>query len=130
MTTMEQVVVQLEQELFALKAQVAARVQIAAASLEWSTEEMTEMSTEFIDREFLPIRTNQERGAQDLEFIVQQMHTRPTDFANHDTALVALTSYEANDIVANSRNTLGDAATTAEEARFHSRRTEEKPSSS
>ena len=31
------------------------------------------------------------------------MHTRPTDFANHDTALVALTSYEANDIAASSR---------------------------
>ena len=64
MTTMEQVDLQLQQEPFALKAQVAARFQIAAASLEWSTEQMTEISTEFIDREFLPIRTNQERGAQ------------------------------------------------------------------
>ena len=90
MTTMEQVVVRLQQEPVALKAQVAARVQIAAA---------TEISTEFIDREFLPIRTNQE----DLEFILQQVHTRPTDFANHGTALVALTSYEANDIAASSR---------------------------
>ena len=31
-TTMEQVVIQLQQELFTLKAQVAARVQIAAAT--------------------------------------------------------------------------------------------------
>ena len=32
MTTMEQVVIQLQEELFTLKAQVAARVQIAAAT--------------------------------------------------------------------------------------------------
>ena len=78
-TKMEQVVAQLQQELFALDAQVAARVQIAAAALEWSAEQMTEISTEFIDRELLPIKTNQERGAQDLEFILQQMHTVLTD---------------------------------------------------
>ena len=45
-TKMEQVVAQLQQELFALKAQVAARVQIAAA-LEWSAEQMTEISKRF-----------------------------------------------------------------------------------
>ena len=54
---------------------------------------MTEIWTEFIDREFQPIRTNQERGAQDLEFILQQMHTVLTD----------LMIDEANDSVANSR---------------------------
>ena len=45
-TTMEQMVIQLQQELFTLNAQVAARLQIAAAALEWSAEQMTEISTE------------------------------------------------------------------------------------
>ena len=58
-----------------------------------AAEQTTEISTQFIDREFLPIMTNQERGVQNLEFILQQMHTMLTD----------LTSGEANDIVANSR---------------------------
>ena len=49
--------------------------------------------TELINRAFLPTSTNQERGAQNLEFVLQQVHT----------SLMALTSYEANDIVANSR---------------------------
>ena len=35
--------------------------------LEWPAEQTTEISTEFIDREFLPIRTNQERGVHNLE---------------------------------------------------------------
>ena len=61
--------------------------------LEWAAEQTTEISTEFIDREFQPIMTNQERGVPNLEFILQQMHTMLTD----------LTSVEANDIVANSR---------------------------
>ena len=61
--------------------------------LEWAAEQTTEISTEFIDREFLPTATNQERGVQNLEFVLQQMHM----------VLVALTSYEANDSVANSR---------------------------
>ena len=61
--------------------------------LEWAAEQTTEITTELINREFLLTATNQERGAQNLEFVLQQMHT----------ALVALTSYEANDIVANSR---------------------------
>ena len=58
--------------------------------LEWVAEQTTEITTELINREFLPTATNQERGVQNLEFVLQQMHT-------------ALTSYEANDIVANSR---------------------------
>ena len=62
-------------------------------ALEWSAEQMTEISTEVIDREFLPIRTNQERGAQGLEFILQQMHNVLTD----------ITIGEAKDIVANSQ---------------------------
>ena len=88
--------------------------------LEWSAEQTKEISTEFIDREFLPIMTNQERGVQNLEFILEQMHTVLTD----------LTSGEANDIVANSRkNPLGGVATTAEEIPSYNRREEEKPSS-
>ena len=61
--------------------------------LEWAAEQTMEISTEFIDREFLPTAANQERGVQNLEFVLQQMHM----------ALMALTSGEANDIVANSR---------------------------
>ena len=148
---MKQVATQLQQELFALRAQVASQVQTAEAAqainnlataqvrkgtpslidvkglgcpkefsgkeediqhwskkteaffagvikesevmLEWAAEQTTEITTELINREFLPTATNQERGAQNLEFVLQQMHT----------ALMALTSYEANDIVANSR---------------------------
>ena len=149
-TTMEQVVTQLQQQLFSLRAQVASQVQIAEAvqainnlataqvlkdtpslidvkglgrpkefsgkeedfqqwskktdaffagvikesemMLEWAAEQTTEISTELINREFLPTATNQERLVQSLEFVLQQMHT----------TLVALTSYEANDTVANS----------------------------
>ena len=65
----------------------------AEMMLEWAAEQTTEILTEFIDREFLPTATNQERGVQNLEFVLQQMHTMLTD----------LTSGEANDIVANSR---------------------------
>ena len=60
--------------------------------LEWAAEQTMEIATE-LNREFLPTATNQERGVQNLEFVLQQMHT----------ALMALTSCEANDIVANSR---------------------------
>ena len=61
--------------------------------LEWSAEQTKEISTELINREFLATATNQERGVQNLEFVLQQMHT----------TLMALLSYETNDIVANSR---------------------------
>ena len=54
--------------------------------LEWAAEQPTA-----IDLEFLPTDTNEDRGVQNLEFVLQQMHT----------ALMALTSCEANDIVAN-----------------------------
>ena len=63
---------------------IAARGQMAAAALEWSAE-------------FPLIRTNQERGVQNLGLIPQQTHSMLTDH----------TSGEANDIVANLRkNTL------------------------
>ena len=52
-----------------------------------------EITTEHIDLEFLPISTDVERGVRNLEFVLQQIHA----------ALMALTSYEADDIVANSR---------------------------
>ena len=87
---------------------------------EWAAEKTTEITTVFINRESLPIMTNQERGVQKLEFILQQMHT----------VLADLTSGEANDIVANSRtNLLGVVVTTAEGLRSDNRRKEEKPSS-
>ena len=61
--------------------------------MEWATEQPTEITTTALDLEFLPTDTNVDRGVQNLEFVLQQMHT----------ALMALTNYEANDIVANSR---------------------------
>ena len=61
--------------------------------LEWSAEQATEITTAAIDLEFLPTDTNVYRGVQNFEFVLQQMHT----------SLMALTSYEAKDIVANSR---------------------------
>ena len=61
--------------------------------LEWAADQPTEITTTAIHLEFLPTDTNEDRGVHNLEFVLQQMHT----------ALMALTSYEANDIVANSR---------------------------
>ena len=59
----------------------------------------TEISREAIDLVFLPTGTNVERGGQYLEFVLQQMQA----------ALMALTGFEANDIVANSRKNPLDA---------------------
>ena len=150
-TTMEQVVTQLQRELFSLRAQVTAQSGLAEAvrainnlataqvrkdtpslidvkglgrpkefsgkeeafqqwskkteaffagvikesemMLQWAADQTTEITTELINREFLLTAKNQKRGVQNLEFVLQQMHT----------ALMALTSYEAKDIVANSR---------------------------
>ena len=63
--------------------------------LEWAAEQPTEIMKTAIDLEYLPMDTNEDRGVQNLEFVLQQMHT----------AIMALTSYEANGIVANSRKT-------------------------
>ena len=60
--------------------------------LEWAAEQPTEITTTAIDLEFLPTDANKDRGVQNLEFVLQQMHT----------ALMALPSYEADDFVANS----------------------------
>ena len=150
-TTMEQVVTQLQQEVFNLRAQVAAESWLADAvrainnvakaqvrkdtprlfdvkglgrpkeitgreenfqqwskkteaffdgvikesgtMLEWAAEQPTEITTTAADLQILPTDANEDRGVQNLEFVLQQMHT----------ALMALTSDEANDIVANSR---------------------------
>ena len=51
--------------------------------LEWAVEQVTDITTTVIDVEFLPTNTNVDRGVENLEFVLQQMHT----------ALVALTSY-------------------------------------
>ena len=59
---------------------------------QWA-EQPTEITTTAIDLEFLPTNTNGDGGVQNLEFVLQQMQT----------ALMALTSSEANDTVANSR---------------------------
>ena len=61
--------------------------------LGWAAEQPTEITTTAIDLEFLPTDTSEYRGVQNLEFELQQMHT----------ALMAPTSYEGNDLVANSR---------------------------
>ena len=61
--------------------------------LAWAAEQPTEITTTAIDLEFLTSATNVDRGVLNLEFVLQQMHT----------ALMALTSHEPNDIVANSR---------------------------
>ena len=70
--------------------------------LEWAAEQSAAITTELINREFLPTATNQERGVQNLECVLQELHT----------ALMALTSYEPNDIVANSRKGMAETAET------------------
>ena len=61
--------------------------------MEWAAEQLKEITMTVIDLEFLPTNENKDRRVQNLEFVLQQMHT----------ALMARTSCEANDTVANSR---------------------------
>ena len=61
--------------------------------LEWAAVQPKEITMTAIDLEFLPTDAKKNRGVQNLEFVLQQMHT----------ALMALTSFEANDIVTNTR---------------------------
>ena len=61
--------------------------------LELAAEQTIDITTTVVDLEFLPSVTNADREVQNLDFVLQQMHT----------ALMALASYEAKDIVANSR---------------------------
>ena len=67
--------------------------------LEWAAEQTIEITTTAIDLDFLPSETNVDRGVQNLEYVLQQMHT----------AFMGLTSYEVNDFVANSRKNPLDA---------------------
>ena len=76
-----------------LEAFFASVIKESEMMLECSAEQVKEITQELIDLEFSPTSTNVERGVLDLEFVLQQMHT----------ALMALTSHEANDLVANSR---------------------------
>ena len=61
--------------------------------LEWTVEQTIEITTTAIDLEYLPSGTNLDRTVHNLDSVLQQTHT----------ALMVLTSCEANDIVANSR---------------------------
>ena len=61
--------------------------------LEWAAEQTIEITMTAFDLEFLPSETDLNRGVQNLEFVLQEMHT----------ALMVLTTYEPNDIAANSR---------------------------
>ena len=64
-----------------------------------------EITQEHNALDFTPTSTNVEGDVHNLEFVLQLMHT----------ALMALTSYEANDIVAKSRkNPVGGMAETPE----------------
>ena len=61
--------------------------------LEWTAEQTIDITTTAVDLEFLPSETNVDREVQNLDIVLQQMHT----------ALMCLASYEANDRVTNSR---------------------------
>ena len=43
--------------------------------LKWAAEQPTEITTAAIDLEFLPTKMNEDRGVQNLEFVLQPMHT-------------------------------------------------------
>ena len=58
-----------------MEAFFAGKIKESAMMLEWAADQTTEITTELINREFLPTTTNQERGVQNLEFILQQMYT-------------------------------------------------------
>ena len=69
--------------------------------LEWAAEQATEITPTAIDLEFLPGAS----GEQNLEFVLQQLHT----------ALMALTSHEAKDNCRQlAEEPIGGMATTAE----------------
>ena len=44
--------------------------------MEWAAEQPTEITTTAIDLEFLPTDTNEDRGVQNLEFVLQQTNGR------------------------------------------------------
>ena len=61
--------------------------------LELAAEQTIDITTTAVDLEFFPSETNVDREVQNLDVVLQQMHT----------ALMCLASYEANDRVTNSR---------------------------
>ena len=67
--------------------------------LEMAAEQPTDITTTAGDLEFLPTDTNDDRGVRNQKFVLQQM----------PSALMALMSYEANDIVANSQKNPSEA---------------------
>ena len=50
-------------------------IQESELVLEWLVGQAAEITTEINDLEFLPILMNQERGLQNLKFVLQQVHT-------------------------------------------------------
>ena len=84
--------------------------------LEWAAEQPTDITTTATDLEFLPTDANEDRGVQNLEFVLQQMHT----------SLMAHTRYEAKDKVANSRKNPLEAWRRLLEAIMARRQEEEK----
>ena len=60
--------------------------------LEWSAEEVAEITMPAFEQELGAAATNLERRVPNLDAVCQQIHTPPVDLTNH----------EANDTVANS----------------------------
>ena len=61
--------------------------------LDWASDQPMKITTTANHIEFLPTDSNEGRGVQNLEFVLH-------------TALMALTSYEANDIANSRKNPL------------------------
>ena len=147
-TTIEQMVIQLQQELFTLKAQSAARVQMAAAvqvvnhlttaqvrkdAHSKAAVQMTEISTEFMDRD------QDEPGTRSTRPGVHPAAEAHRAYGCHDWRSEGHCCQLAEEPLGDMRSErhccqlaeepLGDVAATAEEACFHSRRKEDKLSS-
>ena len=54
--------------------------------LDWSAEQVKEITQELIDLEFLPTATNAERGVPKLEFVLQLLHTAPVGVRSYQFA--------------------------------------------
>ena len=60
--------------------------------LKWAAEQPTEITTTAIDLEFLPTDTNEDRGVQNLEFVLQQKRYDPTAGGRKRNLLRTVTS--------------------------------------
>ena len=69
-------------------------IQECEMMLEWAAEQLTEITKQLTDLEFLPTATNVDRGVRNLQFVLQQMHTQHSWLSR---------VVRPNDIVANSR---------------------------